>query len=156
MGACSWTGTGGFKYTIFMSDKKSKKQVLIIVAAVVALMLAAGVFWLLSDSGGFRTVTPQEAMNLIKTRPNLLIIDVREQGEMSEGWIEGTRLMPLSMVLNGQMAPPKDRPILLICAVGGRSLGLGKSMIAYGWQEVYNLEGGIANWKAQGLPLKYQ
>ena len=151
-----WTGRGEFKYTIYMSMTKKKKQVITTIGIIAAVLLAGFAIWLLSDSGGFRTITPAEASQLIKTTPGLLIIDVRGQDEMREGWIEGTRLMPLPQILNGQMAPPKDGPILLVCAVGGRSLGLGKLMITYGWKEVYNLQGGLSNWKMQGFPVKYK
>jgi rhodanese-related sulfurtransferase len=103
----------------------------------------------------FQTVTPQEAQNLIKNRKELLLIDVRGQDELSEGYIEGSTLMPLWDIIKGTQRPPQNKPILLICAVGGRSLALGQLMAKNGWDEVYNLKGGISAWKEAKLPLKY-
>ena len=103
----------------------------------------------------FKTVTPQEAKNLIKSRKDMLLIDVRGQDELSEGYIEGSTLMPLWAIIKGTQRPPQDKPILLICAVGGRSLALGQLMSKNGWNEVYNLKGGISAWKEAELPLKY-
>jgi len=103
----------------------------------------------------FKTVTPQEARNLIENRKDLLLIDVRGQDELSEGYIEGSTLMPLWDIIKGAQRPPQDKPILLICAVGGRSLALGQLMAKNGWNEVYNLKGGISAWKEAKLPLKY-
>ena len=103
----------------------------------------------------FKTVTPLEASNLIKARTDLLLIDVRGQDELTEGYIEGSILMPLWSIVKGTQRPPKDKPILLICAVGGRSLALGQLMSRNGWNEVYNLKGGISAWKEENLPLKY-
>ena len=103
----------------------------------------------------FKTVTPQEAKNLIESRKNMLLIDVRGQDELSEGYIEGSTLMPLWAIIKGTQRPPQDKPILLICAVGGRSLALGQLMSKNGWNEVYNLKGGISAWKEAELPLKY-
>ena len=103
----------------------------------------------------FKTVTPQEAKNLIKSRKDMLLIDVRGQDELSEGYIEGSTLMPLWAIIKGTQRPPQDKPILLICAVGGRSLALGQLMSKNGWNEVYNLKGGISAWKDEKLPLKY-
>ena len=103
----------------------------------------------------FKTVSPQEAKNLIDTRRDLLVIDVRGQDELSEGYIAGSTLMPLWDIIKGAQRPPKDKPILLICAVGGRSLALGQLMSRNGWNEVYNLKGGISAWKEAKLPVKY-
>ena len=103
----------------------------------------------------FKTVTAQEAQNLIESRKDLILIDVRGQDELGEGYIEGSTLMPLWDIINGTQRPPKNKPILLICAVGGRSLALGKLMSKNGWNEVYNLKGGISAWKESRLPVKY-
>ena len=103
----------------------------------------------------FKTVTPQEAQNLIESRKGILLIDVRGQDELSEGYIAGSTLMPLWSIIKGTERPPQNKPILLICAVGGRSLALGKLMSKNGWDEVYNLKGGISAWKDAKLPLKY-
>ena len=103
----------------------------------------------------FKTVTPKEAKNLIENRNDLLLIDVRGQDELTQGYIEGSTLMPLWGIIKGTQRPPQNKPILLICAVGGRSLALGKLMSKNGWNEVYNLKGGISAWKKENLPLKY-
>ena len=65
----------------------------------------------------------------------------------------GDQKMPFAEIAQGRMSPPQGKPVLLVCAVGGRSLALGRAMIEYGWKEVYNLEGGISNWKQQGFPV---
>lgn len=103
----------------------------------------------------FKTLTPQEAQKLIDSRKDLMLIDVRGQDELSEGYIAGSVLMPLWDIIKGTQRPPQNKPILLICAVGGRSLALGQLMSRNGWNEVYNLKGGISAWKEAKLPLKY-
>ncbi|MBW2465735.1 MAG: rhodanese-like domain-containing protein [Deltaproteobacteria bacterium] len=103
----------------------------------------------------FKTVTPSEAFNLIKNRQDILLVDVRGKDELYEGYIEGSIFMPLWDIIKGVQRPPQDKPILLICAVGGRSLALGKLMSQNGWNEIYNLKGGISAWKDADLPLKY-
>jgi rhodanese-related sulfurtransferase len=103
----------------------------------------------------FKTVTPQEAKTLIENRKDLLLIDVRGQDELTEGYIVGSTLMPLWDIIKGNQRPPHNKPILLICAVGGRSLALGQLMSKNGWDEVYNLKGGISAWKEAKLPVQY-
>ena len=108
-----------------------------------------------SNAPLFKTVTPVEAQQMIGSRKGLLLVDVRGADELSEGYIEGSTLIPLWDILKGAQRPPKDKPILLICAVGGRSLALGKLMSKNGWPEIYNLKGGISAWKEAKLPVKY-
>jgi rhodanese-related sulfurtransferase len=107
------------------------------------------------ESTLFKTINPHEAKDLIESRKDLLLIDVRGQDELAEGYIEGSTLMPLWGIIKGSQRPPQNKPILLICAVGGRSLALGQLMSKNGWDEVYNLKGGISAWKKAKLPLKY-
>lgn len=103
----------------------------------------------------FKTVTPHEANNLMENLRDLLLVDVRGQDELQEGYIAGSVLMPVWDIVRGVQRPPRNKPILLICAVGGRSLALGKLMAKNGWDEIYNLKGGIAAWKEEKLPLQY-
>lgn len=103
----------------------------------------------------FRSVQPSDAFKLIKERPDILLVDVRSPKELKEGYIEGSVLVPFMDILRGKRTLPKDRPILLVCAVGGRSYGIGRALAKKGLPEIYNLSGGIAAWKKAGLPLKY-
>ena len=103
----------------------------------------------------FRTISTQEAQTLIGQRKDLLLVDLREAHELKEGYIAGSILIPVSQLSKGTKTMPADRPLLLICAVGGRSFGVGKYFSAKGYPEIYNLKGGISAWKAAKLPLQY-
>ncbi len=103
----------------------------------------------------FRTLPPLEAQAMIAKRPELLVVDLREPGELKEGYIEGSVLIPVSALSKGTKSLPANRPLLLVCAVGGRSYGVGRYFSLKGYPEIYNLQGGIDNWKKAGLPLKY-
>lgn len=103
---------------------------------------------------GFRTVTPSEAQQLINSRKGLVMIDVRTPQELANGVIKGSHNVPLWPVMQGKLNLPKDTPLLVICAVGGRSYAAGQALVKWGFQEVYNLKGGIDGWKQAGLPLQ--
>ena len=55
-----------------------------------------------------------------EARPHLLI-DVRESSEYATSRIEGARLIPLRQLQSHVKSLPTDRPIVVHCAVGGRS-----------------------------------
>jgi len=104
---------------------------------------------------GFATVSPQQAEQMIQAKKGLVMIDVRTPQELVNGFIAGSHNVPLWPVMKGQLNLPKDTPLLVICAVGGRSYAAGQALVKWGFQEVYNLSGGIDAWKQAGLPLRY-
>ena len=101
----------------------------------------------------FRTVSAAEAAELVKTRENLQIIDVRTPQERKQFRIADTRLVPVGDVIRGVFEADPQQPLMLICAVGGRSYVAGKAMFARGYREIYNLDGGIESWRRAGFPI---
>jgi rhodanese-related sulfurtransferase len=113
-----------------------------------------------SQDGGqnrkiFASIEPQQANQLIQTNKNLLALDVRSPGELKEGKIAGSKLIPFWQIARGEYKVPAGQPVLLICAIGGRSYAVGKFLNQAGYPEVYNLKGGITAWKQAGLPVLY-
>jgi rhodanese-related sulfurtransferase len=102
----------------------------------------------------FRTISAAEAAKLIKARENLEVIDVRTPQERKQFRIADTRLVPVGDVIRGVFEADPDKPLMLVCAVGGRSYVAGKVMFARGYREIYNLDGGIESWRRAGLPLE--
>ena len=133
-----------------------------IIAVVTVLALAGGAIGYVyfgpssaQDAAaiGFRSVTPDEAKRLIETRGDLLVVDVRSPEEFRTGSLPGARLIPFWDFAKGRFELPKDKPILLVCAVGGRSLACGQLLVSKGYREVYNLKGGLDAWVEQRVPL---
>ena len=83
----------------------------------------------------------------------MLFIDIRSAAETEEVAVEGAELIPMSEILGGKVVLPKDKPILLMCAVGMRSYGVGRFLEHQGYPEVYNLSGGIVAWEKEGLAV---
>jgi rhodanese-related sulfurtransferase len=138
------------------------KKVFLIVVAVVVLAIvggAAGYVFFGSPSSqanaaaSFKTITPLEAKSLIETRTDLVLVDVRSPEEFQGGSLPGATLIPFWDFAKGRFDLPKDKPILLICAVGGRSLACGQLLASKGYREVYNLKGGLDAWQEQRVPL---
>jgi len=138
------------------------KKVFRIVAVAVVLALVGGTVGYLfigpastdaKAGASFRTITPLEAKSLIETRTDLLLVDVRSPEEFQGGSLPGATIIPFWDFAKGRYYLPKDRPILLICAVGGRSLACGQILASKGYREIYNLKGGLDAWVEQRVPL---
>lgn len=118
-----------------------------------ALTLLAGTAEAAPGDKVFSTIGPRETKELIETRGDLVRVDVRSPEEFRHGTLPGFRSIPFWEILKGNHDLPRDRPILLVCAVGGRSLAVGQLLSLKGYREVYNLEGGLEEWVRQRVPL---
>lgn len=77
------------------------------------------------------------------------ILDVRQPAEHEAAHIPGAKLIPLPELHNKAKALVADRPIIVYCAIGGRSRVAAQLLSGLGFKKVYNLKGGIRAW--QGL-----
>ena len=82
-----------------------------------------------------------------------LLVDVREANEFATIRIPGAALLPLSELQSRYGELPKDRPLLLHCAAGKRSLVAGEFLKRNGYADVTNVGGGIIEWQKAGLPV---
>jgi len=85
----------------------------------------------------------------------LILLDVREKSEFAREHIAGARLMPLSNFCAQLDAAqlPRDKGIVLCCASGQRSQSALRKMAAAGYTNIAHIDGGLAAWKAGGLPV---
>jgi rhodanese-related sulfurtransferase len=94
---------------------------------------------------------------LMADKPDALLLDVRTPEEWNEGHLEGASHADYwgnEQAFQAAMdAIPRDRPVLVYCAGGGRSGLTAKELIKAGHREVYNLENGISGWIAEGHPV---
>lgn len=99
-----------------------------------------------------RDISDVELLALIAERPNLLLLDVRTNREWDAGHIEGACFLDFledDFPARAQ-ALPKDRPIAVYCAAGGRSADAMAFLTQHGYQEVYNLRDGFYGWEDAG------
>lgn len=99
-----------------------------------------------------RDISTTELKGLVANRPDLLLLDVRTDKEWEAGHIPGAALLDF---LEDDFealafALPKDRPIAIYCAAGGRSEDAMKKMSKAGFAELYNLRGGFYGWEDSG------
>lgn len=98
-----------------------------------------------SQSGKISVVTSAE----FKERSvDQTIIDVRTPEEFREGYLEGSVNIDFKnkSFLDQISKLDKSKPVFIYCRSGRRSSLASKEMIKLGFQEIYDLEGGIKNW----------
>ena len=102
-------------------------------------------------------ISPQEAAAMMG-QPNVLIVDVRDDGEVAAtGRVRGALHVSRGMLeFQADEASPihneafaRDKTVILYCASGGRSALGGKALLELGYTDVRNL-GGFQDWVESG------
>jgi rhodanese-related sulfurtransferase len=108
------------------------------------------------------SISPEDALRKVKEN-NALVVDIRDPREIErEGRIPGSFSAPRGMIEfwidpDSPYYKPvfgEDRPFIFQCASGWRSLLTTDTVQRMGLAPVLNLEGGLAAWKAAGLPIE--
>ncbi len=84
-----------------------------------------------------------------------LLLDVREADEYAQGHAPGSTLIPLGQLAQRlkEIAPFKNKQVVLICRSGRRSQQATQMLEAAGFSAAANIEGGMLAWQQAGLPV---
>src|SRR5262245_36599058 len=77
------------------------------------------------------------------------LLDVREHDELSIASVAGARHIPMREIPARLAELDRDRPIVVMCHSGGRSRRVADYLSSNGFQQVFNLRGGIDAWSTE-------
>jgi hydroxyacylglutathione hydrolase len=98
-------------------------------------------------------LSPEEAARLMG-QSRIHLLDVRSQAEWEAEHIPGAQHVPLGH-LPGRLAEvDRDRPLVVHCQSGARSAIAVSLLEREGRGQATNMRGGLAAWKAAGLPVE--
>lgn len=105
------------------------------------------------------------AFNELTSRPETIVVDMRNHYESEVGHFEGALLPEAATFrealpeVRDLLADKKDRPIVMYCTGGIRCEKASAWMVHNGFRQVYQLEGGIIEYarqvREQGLPNRF-
>lgn len=93
-----------------------------------------------------KTITVEELKQKIDNNEDFQLIDVREEFEYETSNI-GAEHIPLAEVLLEKDKVSKDKPVIVHCRSGKRSAQAIMVLEREGFDNLYNLEGGILAWR---------
>lgn len=99
------------------------------------------------------TILPAQAAPLVASG-RALLLDVREPVEWAEARIPGAIHLPLGELPARLDEIARDRKVILQCRSGNRSRAAAEILLAAGFADVANLEGGIVRWAREGHPVE--
>lgn len=120
--------------------------------AVLILLVAAP---LRQRLAGIRSLAPAAAIQAMN-REDGVVVDVREPQEFAGGHIVRALNIPLSNLAArvGELEQHRQRPIILGCRSGNRSLQAAFLLHQRGFTKVYSLAGGMIAWERDNLPVE--
>lgn len=100
-----------------------------------------------ASADSYRQVSMQEAIELMHSESDYIILDVRTQAEYQSGHIPGAICIPNETILHDDIPelPDKDQLILVYCRSGNRSKQASAKLAALGYTGVVEF-GGIHAW----------
>lgn len=123
----------------------------------VALMSGAMLLWSFFGNRvrGIKEVDCVAALQLINHK-NARVLDVREDGEFKGGHVLNAIHIPLGKLKGriGELEKYKSQPMVVICRSGNRSSSACVSLGKEGFDQAYNLAGGVMAWEKAKLPLE--
>jgi rhodanese-related sulfurtransferase len=81
------------------------------------------------------------------------LLDVREADEWVAGHPPGAHHLPMMEIPGRAEEIPADRDVVVVCRVGSRSAQVVAYLRQRGFENVYNLDGGMYAWAAVGRPI---
>jgi rhodanese-related sulfurtransferase len=104
-------------------------------------------------AAGVKNISAAEARALLLQNKQVIVVDVRTLGEYQQVRLGDARLIPINQLARRLDEIPADRPVLLYCAVGYRSVEAANYLARQGFSTIYNMYGGISAWQVRGFPV---
>lgn len=99
------------------------------------------------------SISVVKAKELLRTKKNMLVVDVRTPQEYESEHLEYAKLIDYKSGRFKEEISKIDlnRPVLLYCRTGKRSALAMQEMVDMGFKEVYNMQGGIMKWNSNSI-----
>ena len=125
------------------------EKIAIPVLLALALVLT-GVTNFAPKTTGYRQVTTEEAVNIMQTEENYVILDVRTAQEFASGHIPGAVLLPNETIGTEDipLLPDKDQLNPVYCRSGNRSKQAAEKLAQLGYTNIVEF-GGINSWTGE-------
>jgi rhodanese-related sulfurtransferase len=95
---------------------------------------------------------PQLARLLGQKEKGVRVIDVRGMGEIAAGTVPGAEPVPLHTLPLKVRELRRDETLVFVCRSGARSAQACAFLSQHGFENIFNLRGGMMAWVQNGLP----
>ncbi|MDO5356265.1 MAG: rhodanese-like domain-containing protein [Conchiformibius sp.] len=97
-------------------------------------------------------ISPQQLRQLLQQQPDTVLLDVREDDEVALCALPDAVHIPMNLIPLRHNELPDDVPLVVYCHHGIRSLNTARYLEKAGFEQLYNLSGGIDAWARETDP----
>ena len=121
-----------------------------IIPFLLSLLVLAGCAGPAVQDASYRQIGMDEAMEIMETESDYIILDVRTPAEFSEKHIPGAINVPNESIASDEIAelPDKEQLILVYCRSGNRSKQASEKLVKLGYTNIVEF-GGINDWPGE-------
>ncbi len=92
-------------------------------------------------------------VDFLEQKDAIHLIDIRSENEVRGGGIGGAIHIPMHLLPIRAHEIPKDKPVVLYCHSGARSMQACSYLSQNGFDNMHNLNGGILAWARAGKSI---
>ncbi|MBI2786086.1 MAG: sulfurtransferase [Legionella longbeachae] len=103
-----------------------------------------------------KEISPQELKEKIDRHELMQIIDVRDENELSTGYIPGATHLSKGIIERDieKLIPDLQKQIIVYCSGGFRCALVADNLQKMGYHHVYSLSTGLQGWLDLGYPIE--
>ena len=90
---------------------------------------------------------------LLGQKADIQVVDIRQPAEIASGTVPGAEVMPMHTIPLRIQDIKQDKPVVLVCRSGARSAQACMFLAQNGYENIYNLRGGLMGWAGSGQQL---
>ena len=130
--------------------EKDMRKIKFLIPMILSAMLLSSCGNAGSSSSGYRQISMDEAVKMMRDEKDYIILDVRRPDEYAEGHIPGAINVPNEEIGTAEIAelPDKSQLILVYCRSGRRSKEASEKLVKLGYTNRVEF-GGILDWKGE-------
>jgi thiosulfate/3-mercaptopyruvate sulfurtransferase len=125
-----------------------------LVAATVVVLVVVIVFELRARTETLSTITPQDAIRLMNR--GAVVLDLRAAEQYAAGHLSGARRFDGAQILKAgdTLKKYKQKPLIVYDESGSLGNSAARQLKSQGFEQAFNLRGGLSAWRADNLPLE--
>ncbi|SOC42995.1 rhodanese-like domain-containing protein [Ureibacillus acetophenoni] len=130
--------------------RKNKFAVLFGLIVVTFIVIATSLY--VSSNNDSETISELQTVDtkmltkMIDSKENMVIVDLREPELFATSRVPGAINIPFDEIQSRYTELPKDKDVIFVCHTGRMGTESGNLLLENGYKNVFNLEGGIAEW----------
>lgn len=102
-------------------------------------------------------VSPEEAWDMFQKKSSeIVFIDLRNNSERVNGYVPNSISIPLDVFRESFLKLDKNLHYVMVCSFGGRSSIASNLLGTNGFENVYNLQGGMLEWFTHEYELEFE